>query len=449
MGCDGLRGQPAVDGAQCAESAPKPDLDAAGVLGDVGDQVRIAGLGGVAKGIDDLSPCRQGARDAGVDRPEAVGILPEPAVRAVVPDQRMQVRRRLVAARLHQTGQGLHGLDAPPRIVNAGGLVDQRRVDPVEQRHVEDEIPIVLGQSAPQPRLDPGGDGVVFVARLGDARPRLPRVAVDVQGDRPTGGGSGNLGQFAAREFGAEEPGDVGRREAQFLGGDGRAPALQHEHRDVEAGRSRPERHRHVQVARGGAQELVENGDGIRVVEAFDFVQRQQARRGLALDHAQEQVDRAGCLTVGFHPRGRQARRFAVGAAVVAQLPTRPLEGKGQVGGHRARAVHLREAEPGDGNALLAQVAAAMRQQGRLAEAARRLQHGEPPRHRRATFLENGPRHVAGHGVGQLHPVTEQPVRTAGFWSGLARAGRTGLVLVHEAEITKPGFPASVRTPNW
>ena len=264
--------------------------------------------------------------------------------------------------------------------------------------------------AAPQPRLDPPGHCVV--ARGVDVRDAAaPGVAVDAQRDRPARRVGCHDSQLAARQLLVEEPRDVRLREPQLVDGHRRAVPFEREHRDLEPRRRLPECHGHVQVGRRAAQQHVEDGDRLGVRQLPDLVERQHARRAMPGERPDEQFDPILGLAVGLWIR-------LPGHAPRARPGARPerresglLEGERQVGRHRSGAVPPVEREPGDGDALLAQRAAAVREQGRLAEPAGGVQHRQSTVEERAAILHLRPLEEAVDGVGRPHLVAQQPGR--------------------------------------
>ena len=93
-----------VNGKQCAESAVYPEANAAGFECDLANESAVARLCGVTEGLDYLAAPRECTRYGPMDCPESAGILCEPAIDAVVPDERVQTHiRSRAAARLEQS----------------------------------------------------------------------------------------------------------------------------------------------------------------------------------------------------------------------------------------------------------------------------------------------------------------------------------------------------------
>ena len=72
-------------------------------------------------------------------------------------DERMQPPdlRFAVAHRLEQPGQDRHRVDPAHRIAALQHLVEKRRVHPLEQADVEQELPILGPEAREQARLHP------------------------------------------------------------------------------------------------------------------------------------------------------------------------------------------------------------------------------------------------------------------------------------------------------
>ena len=82
-----------VHRAQGAESAPHPKLDAAGIDGDLTDQRGVGGLCRMSQCVDHLPAPGQSTGRGAMNRSEAVRILDEPPIGAVVAHQWMQTHR--------------------------------------------------------------------------------------------------------------------------------------------------------------------------------------------------------------------------------------------------------------------------------------------------------------------------------------------------------------------
>ena len=404
-------GQGAVDRAQRLEALLQPQPHPAGAFGDAAEQVGVVRLGGVAQRLDRPPARRERLGDAAVEGPVAVGVLLEPTLLAVVPDERVQAHRRpAAAAGRQQPGERARRRDPPARVPHAGHLVDQVGVEAVEQREVEYEAAVRRRDAAPQPRLDPPGHRVV--ARRVDVRhAAAPGVAVDAQRNRPARRVGGHGGQLAARQLLVEEPRDVRLREPQVVDGHRRAVPFKREHRDLEPRRRLPERHRHVQVGRRAAQQRVEHGDRLGVRQLLDLVERQHARRAMPGERPEEQFDPVLGLAVGLRIRLPGHAHGARPGARPERRESGLLKGERQVRRHRSGAVPPVEREPGDDDALLAQRAAAVREQGRLAEPAGGVQHRQPTAEERAAILHLRPLEEAVDGVGRPHLVAQQPGR--------------------------------------
>ena len=405
----------ASQGPQGVAASADPQLHAAGLLGNGGDQVVVAGLGGVAQRVQDLAAAGQRPGDAGVDQTEAFRVPAKKARGAVLAHQRVQAHdRALAAGSLQKAAQGVHRGQPQPGVGVRRGLLDEQRLYPVEQRNIEHELPILARQPAPQPRLDPGRHRVAG-AEFAQGRAGIQRVAVQPKRDRPAVRVLGDGGQLCARQAPGTRPGrfeearDVRGGKPQLLGREGPGVALQRQHGQRKPVGAFAKGHGEVQVGRRPIEQRVERGHGVGVAQALHLVERQHARRAVAAYRLHQQVDpiigrriggvlrQVGGLTAGI------ARGHFQGAD--AGL----LEGQREVGGQRHRAVLLVHRKPGDGHALPAQAMAAMGQQGGLAEAARRVQHGEAARRRRTGGLQVLARHVPLDRVGQFDLVGEEP----------------------------------------
>ena len=430
VGSDHVLGEPAVERPQRVGPAPEPELDPAGPFGNFADERVVAGVGRMAQGVQHVAAAGQRPGDAGVHAPEPVRIAAKQPGGAVFADQRMQAYgRALAAGRLQQPAQRVHGRKAQPGLGAPRGLVHESGLDPVEQRDVENEIPVLLRQAAPQPGLDPGR-GRVAGAEIVDGDARLEGVAVQAQRDRPSRGirryggklcagqalGTTGLrgGSVRGRVTRVEKPPDLFGGESQILGGQRLAPPLKGKHRDVKALGALAERQGEVKIPRRALQHCVENVDRIGAGEPIEFVQRQHARAGVAADGAQEQVDAVVCGRIGRGIRGRLGAGRAPVTIGVEHADAGLLEREPQVGRHRHGIVVLVHGEPGDRDALLAQFMAAAREQRGLAETARGVQNGEAAACRAATGLERGAFNVTQHFIGQLDLVGEQPGSVGG-----------------------------------
>ena len=70
-----------------------------------------------------------------------------------------------------------------------------------------------------------------------------------------------------------------------------RRPPFEREHGDVEPGRPYAERHPHVQVARHPAQQRADHGGGLAALQPFHLVEREHARRAVAVERADQEVE--------------------------------------------------------------------------------------------------------------------------------------------------------------
>ena len=181
-----LGAQQRVDRAKRLQALLEPQPEPARALRDPPEQLPIARLRRMAQRLDEPRAARERSGDAAVDRPIALRILLEPPLLAVVPDQRVQTHRRSAPRARQESRERRNRRDPPSRVARARHLVHERRLDRVEQSHVEHELAVLGRDAAPQPRLDPVRDRAVRApgARL----PAPPGVAVDAKRKRPARG---------------------------------------------------------------------------------------------------------------------------------------------------------------------------------------------------------------------------------------------------------------------
>ena len=359
---DGALGKQSVGGRKAVGAGAQPPLQAAGLEQHGAGEARRPRLGRVAHGLDGGAAAGQRGRDAALQAAGPAGALAAHGLGAVLAQERMQsVDGRLEGAgRLQQSGETGQRRDP---VEDAGPfqyLVDEAAVDPVEQGEVEDGFAVRRREGAPETGRDPAADGVAH-GRGVRGRRFVGDVAPHAQGDGPAAGLGGDVGEAAARQRETEEAGDVGAGEAQVVRGEDLG--VEQRARGRESGRQRPVGQRDVQVRRRLPEQGVEDRDGVRVGELFEFVEREHERRVARLEGAQQHGG----------ARQRRADRRAVGAERRRQVEAGPLEGEGEVRVER-RGVVVREGQPGHRQTGADGFAAGGGEDGRLAEAARRGQ---------------------------------------------------------------------------
>ena len=397
-----LGGQQSVDRAKRLQALLEPQPEPARALREPAKQRRIARLGRMAQRLNRPSAPRERTGDAAMYGPIPVRVLLEPALPAVVPDERMQPHRRIATARgRQQTGECFHRHDPQFRVTRAGHLVNEPRLDRVEQSHVEHELAVLGRDVAPQPRLDPVRDRAVGApgARL----PAPPGVAIDAKRKRPARGILDHRRQLPPRQPLIEELRDLRIREPQLAGRHRRLPPFEREPGNLQPRRLIPERHPDMEVVRSAVQQHVDRGGGLRAAQTLQLVQRQHARRAVARDRTEQQLDPIGGLTVRL--RVRRRRRAAPLAGWTEGREPGLLEGVREMSRQRPRPVFLVQRKPRDRDALLAQRPAAPGEQGGLAEPSRGVQHRQAAIQERAAFLQLRALDVALDGVRQPYLV--------------------------------------------
>ena len=421
-------GDQPVGGRQSDRAFAQPPLEAAGVEKDGRGEFRVAGLGGVAHGLHSGAAPRQGGGDAPVHPAAAAGELAAHGFGAVLAQQGMQAAdgRCPGADVLQQPGEARQ---AGRPFEGAGAvenLVEEIPVEPVEQAEVEREPAVGGREGAPEPGGDPAADGVAHDRRR--AGRRSGRVAAHAQGDRPAARLRGDGGELRTGQVESEEAGDFAPREAQVVRGDDFGAAVEDVPRRGQ-GRGQPTvGESHVQARGRIPEQAVEEGDGVRVGEALEFVERKHQRLAPGLDGVQQEL--------GAGVRGAQ------GGAVVAErgvdVDAGALQGEREVGVERGRVV-VGEREPGDGHAGLRGGPAGGGKHGGLAETARRGQNGQRSprggaagRERRAFAVVFGRRRDG-------HPLGQQPAgRRAAAHGAPARGHRGRTVMPREDSAPPP-----------
>ena len=102
-------------------------------------------------------------------------------------NERMQPPRVRPATghRFEKAGQRLHGLDPAHRVVRAQHLVEQRRVHPLEEPGVKDELAILRIDAFPKTRLHPVLD---YAPRIPDLPHSARSVSPNAKGHWPSRG---------------------------------------------------------------------------------------------------------------------------------------------------------------------------------------------------------------------------------------------------------------------
>ena len=317
---DGALGEQPVGGSEAVVARAQPPLQAAGLEQHGAGEARVPRLGRVAHGLDGGAPAGQRGRDAALQAAGSAGALAAHGLGAVLAQERMQaVDGRLGrAGRLQQSGETGQRRDPVEDAGPLEHLVGEVAVDPVEQGEVEDGFAVRRGEGAPEPGGDPAADGVAH-GRGVRGRRFGGDVAPHAQGDGPAAGLGGDLGEAAARQGEAEEAGDVGAGEAQVVRGEDLG--VEQRAGGRESGRQRPVGERDVQVRRRQPEQGVEDRDGARVCNLFEFVEREHERRVARLEGAQQHGG----------SRQRRADRRAMGAELRRQVEAGALEGEGEI----------------------------------------------------------------------------------------------------------------------
>ena len=198
--------------------------------------------------------------------------------------------------------------------------------------------------------------------------------------------------------------------EAQVVGAND-VCAVEYPPRRAEPGGKRPVGHGQVQASRGVRQQAVEHPDGVPVGDVFELVEGEHECPPARLDGADEEI---GARRAGI-------RRRAVFGDCRAHIESGALEGEGEVGVERGGVV-VGEGQPGHRRAGSQGGAAGRGEDGGLAEASWRREHGEgaahgiaADSHRRTVAVVLGP-------VRDRCAVREQP-RGVRYGAGQAAAG--------------------------
>ena len=312
--------------------------------------------------------------------------------------------QRAIPAIVQQPVQLRQRGEPEPRAAGLERLVHQLRVDPVEQRQVEEQVAVLVRQVAQQPLAQKvGGEALVAPEVLRGAARGLagPQVAEDLQGDGPSLRPLHQRLQIVTRQTEVEEAGDLGRREAKLRGPHAHPGAGQHRGVHVQAGIA-PAPDGDVQVRGSVAQQAVDRLDRFGVRRPVRVVEDQQAAVRVGLDRLGQQ---RGLVIAAARRPGRGH----------LEIQARAVEGVGEVGAQDARRVVLGQRQPGGDPAPFAQPAAEIGQQRGLAEPSRRLQDGDPalPGRRDPVEQLRAPE-VAAHPFRGRHPRGQQPGRHRG-----------------------------------
>ena len=301
--------------------------------------------------------------------------------------------------------------DPQPGVARFQHFVHEIRIDPVEDREIEEERAVLRRQPAEQayPDVVLGESDRVHAGRIG---PGSAQVPVDHERDRPSDRALLDGGQLASRQRAVEEPSDLRPREAKLRGLDEGRRAVEEVSSQVESG-IEPERHGEVEVGRTALQQQVDRLHRGRR-QQLHLIQHEQARVGVQL------------YRTGEHPQ--LPRERGRGPCVVINHPgeieTRVLESAREVVSEHARRVTLVHREPGDHHALLLLPLADVHQDRGLTESAGCLQHGEPPlEHRTDTLEERGPMHVSVGQHRRHHFRHQQPGGKAAGCGSVRAAG--------------------------
>ena len=350
-----------------------------------------------------LAPPGKACGNAAVDPPKALGRLAEPPLGAVLPNQRMQAQRvrRPAGHRLQQPRQRRDGLQAPLGVHRLQRLVQQPRLHPLEQAGVQQQVAFGPGQAAQQPGPHPVVGDVRAPARLVGLA-AVPLVAQQAQRDRPAPRLALQRRGLAGRRVRSQEPGHVRTGEPQVLSGQDLAAARQRRRGEVELRRKLPAGDREVQVRRTPFHQAAEQRQGAAVAQLLQLVEHQHAGRAVPLDGHGEQP--------GPVPEGSGPVPLKVGGAQgVEHAQAGPFEGERDVGVEGLRRIVPVHRQPGGNRSGAPELAAGFRPQHRLAEAARRPQHGDAPGGGVHALQQAGAVDVAGHPVGHQDLVVRQP----------------------------------------
>ena len=396
----GAIGQMAHGGGHAFDALAQPQPQTTGVQQDAGGEVLVAGRRGMAHRVDDVVAAREGLRDAPVHFGMPCRLVATQPVGAVSAHQRVETRDLGVACAhgAEQAVELLKTVDALRRSAPAEGFVEQARVEPLELARDEYEVAVGCRQGFPEARLDPVADDVARESCRTDIAGHRTIVAVHAQGDRPAGRRGDQGIDPRPRQAVAEEGSRVVGGEAQVVGGHDRGPAGVHGAGEVESPRKLAAGDGEMQGRRRRPHQEVQEVDCAGIGQAFGLIERQQAGRAEGLDGTQ-QVGGARMA----HARGQGAA--APGQDVDAGGP----EGEREVGLERVWLVVGVQRQPGGGNALRPGIPAALRKQGRLAEAACCDEEREPVVERREPRGQRGAIQESGYAVGQGDAVPQKP----------------------------------------
>ena len=224
---------------------------AAGVLHDVARKRRLPGLDRMAHGVHRLPPAPERDRDLPMDGPEPLRRLAEVLSRAMLPDERMQPPhlRCAIAHRLEQPGKDRHRVDPAHRITALQHLVEQRRVHPLEQADIEQELPILRLEARKQPRLHPVLHQLARSARIVASAP-LQLVPGEPEREWPAGRLRHHRVQSPAGQPAVEEVRGLSTGEPQIVRRQDFGLAVQHGAGDVYPGGKLAPRKSQAQVRR-------------------------------------------------------------------------------------------------------------------------------------------------------------------------------------------------------
>ena len=307
----------------------------------------------------------QGASDASVQEPLALRILHGEPLDAVLSDERVQTPHRSVLVdRQQQPVERRQRGDAQSRVAHFQNFLQEVLIDPVEDGEIEEKRTIPLRQIAQQAYSHEVGGQLRSVCL--SLRSGCPQVAIDRQRDGPSGGELLDLDQLPPREGSLEELLDLGSREAELLGPDHGARAVEYQGGQIEA-RVRPERHGEMEIRRAAFDEPLDQGNG-SAWKQVDLVEHQHARRCMELD------------CPGHHSNlvGDRGRRPGIQVAQDGEIEAGALESVGEVATEHPRRVVFVQRDPADQQPLFLLPAGEVRENGGLAESGRRLQCSEP-----------------------------------------------------------------------
>ncbi len=308
---------------------------------------------------------------------------------------------RRAAYRLEQTLHVRHPLQPRHQLRSGQHLVEQLGIHPVKQAHIEQKFAVFVGKVVPQPRHHPVVHHLPRGPGLCPSPPR-PCVAVDAECDRPAGRLCRHRLQLPPRQLPAEEPRDLLSREPQILDRENLRIAPEHRLREIQSRRQLPTRHHQVQSTWPATHEPVDQRHRLRARHSLQFVQREHARFAVPVKGAQQKLDPLV---------GRQSP--LCGGRRIDDVQAGALEGESQVCVQHRGLVLRVQRQPGGRYAALAQDAATLGHQHRLAESTRRHQYRDPAIGRHATLVQRNSAQVASHSTGDGDPMLRQPPRDA------------------------------------